>query len=175
MGGLTSIVSGINEIASVVGTVNSLANNVNSLTGSGNSQALKDQKKQQALALAQLKGQQAEAQQTAAAQAALAKQQLQAQAQSAEDDRLQSLRRAVARQRAAYGAQGVDSGDGSSQAVLLGMFDESDQDKQNRAQLDTLRSAAIDQNLAAQTGADVLQLSQLQQRQRLDRELLAEQ
>jgi hypothetical protein len=175
MGGLTSIVSGINEIASVVGTVNSLANNVNSLSGNANGQALKDQQKQQALALAQLKSQQALAQQTAAQQAALAKQQLQAQAQSAEDERLSTLRRAVARQRAAYGAQGLSGGDGSSQAVLLGLFDESDEEKKNRDQIDALRPAAVDQNIAAQAGADILQLSQLQQRQKLDRELLSEQ
>jgi hypothetical protein len=174
MGGLTSIVSGINEIASVVGTVNSLANNIDALSGNANGQALKDQQKQQALALSQLKAQQAQAQKAAADQAAFSKQQIAAQAQSANDQQLLALRRAVARQRAAYGAQGLSSGDGSSQAVLLGLFDESDQEKKDRDRIDTLRSAAVDQDIAAQTGADILQLSQLQQRQKLDRELLAE-
>ncbi len=173
MGGLSSIVSGINDVASVVGTVKSLANNVNTLAG--NSQALSDQKAQQTLALAQLKAQQAQSLRAAQDQAALEKQQIQAAAQSADDQSRLALKRAVARQRAAYGAQGISSDDGSGQAVLLGMYDESDQEKADRTQIDNLRSAALDQNLSAQGSADVLQLSQLQQRQKLERALLSEQ
>lgn len=100
-------------------------------------------------------------------QAALQKEQLRLSADQAETNRRAALRRAMARQRAAYGASGLDSSSGSAQAVLLGMFDESEEELQQRNALDALKTAAIDQGVAQQQRINTLQLTQLKERDRL--------
>lgn len=174
MGALSSVIGGINTVASVVGTVNSLANNIGALADTSQKQAQKNLRTEQDLALKQLRAQQDLAQQTAADQAALQKAQMAAQTASDDRQRQAALKRAVAAQRASFGAQGVGSGDGSSEAVLLGLFDESDSERQDREKLDALRSTALDQGLSSSANQDVLQLTQLQQRQKLQRELLSD-
>ncbi len=90
--------------------------------------------------------------------------------QSAQSDkaRRDALKRAVARQRAKFGSSGISAGTGgSSEAVLLGMFEESDGQRSEREKLDSLRLRAIDQNIAQQNSFNVLQRTQLQQRQNL--------
>ncbi len=61
---------------------------------------------------------------------------------------------------------------GGGLAVLLGLFDESDADRTQREHLDSLRSAALDSDLSQQRALNVLQRTQLQQKQALERELL---
>ncbi len=173
MGALSSVISGINTVASVVGTVNSLANNIGSLADTSRNQDVKNLKAHQDLALKQLRMQQDLAQQTAEDNAALQKSQLAAQSASDDRQRQAALKRAVAAQRASFGAQGVGSGDGSSEAVLLGLFDESDDERKDRERLDILRSTALDQSISSGVNQDMLQLTQLQQRQKLERELLS--
>ncbi len=90
-------------------------------------------------------------------------------AANSEEARKKALRRAVARTRAKFGAQGIGSGAGSSQAVLLGMFEESDSEKAKREGLDNLRLNAIDSDLSQRKSLNVLQRTQLQERQRLGR------
>jgi hypothetical protein len=99
--------------------------------------------------------------------AALEKEKLRLDGQIAEEQRQAALRRAVARQRAQYGASGVSSGDGSARAVLLGLFDESEDELSQRTALDTLKSRAIDQGLAQQQRMNTLQMTQLRQKERL--------
>ena len=84
-----------------------------------------------------------------------------------EDARQQALKRAMARRRAETGASGITQS-GSSEAVLLGLFEESEAEKAERAQLDSLRLSAIDQDIAQQNRLNVLQQTQLQQRQNLN-------
>lgn len=124
---------------------------------------------QQRLALQQLKQQQATQAQSQAEQDALSRQKIQADASAAEQDRLAALRRAVARQRAAFGASGINNGSGSPDAVLLGLFDQTDQERQKQQKLDTIRNRILDQKDAAQQRLDVLQQTQLQQKQQLQR------
>ncbi|MEC8665889.1 MAG: transporter [Pseudomonadota bacterium] len=110
---------------------------------------------------AQLKAQQQET--------ALSREKLAAEAKNAEENRLSALRRAVARQRASFGATGLSANEGSAEAVLLGLFEETDQDRQQRERLDTLRNRALDNDLASTQSLNVLQRSQLAQQQRLER------
>lgn len=56
---------------------------------------------------------------------------------------------------------------GSSEAVLLGLFDESEFDKTECERLDSLKVAAIDQGLNQQKRVNTLQRAQLQQTQKL--------
>lgn len=118
-------------------------------------------------ALQQLRAQQSLQEQQAAADATLNRQKIAIDAGNAEEDRKKALRRAVSRQRANFGAQGISSGGGSAQAVLLGLFEESDAEKQKRAQLDALRLNVIDQNLGQQKSLNVLQRTQLQEKQKI--------
>ncbi|HEU4839583.1 MAG TPA: hypothetical protein VFS88_09280 [Micavibrio sp.] len=95
------------------------------------------------------------------------KEQLRLSTEQAEGSRRAALRRAMARQRATYGASGIDSGNGSAQAVLLGMFDESEEELQQRNALDALKTAAIDLGVSQQQRINTLQLTQMKERGRL--------
>ena len=118
-------------------------------------------------ALQQLRAQQSLQEQQAAADAALSKQKIALDAGNTEKERKKALRRAVSRQRANFGAQGISSGGGSSQAVLLGLFEESEAEKKKREQLDALRLTSIDQDLGQQKSLNVLQRTQLQEKQKI--------
>ncbi len=100
-------------------------------------------------------------------QAALQREQIRLSAEQTETNRRAALRRAMARQRALYGASGTGSGGGSAQAVLLGMFDESEEELQQRMALDALKTASVDQNLAQQQRINTLQLTQLRERDKI--------
>lgn len=99
--------------------------------------------------------------------AALQKEQIRLTAESTDAERRAALRRAVARQRAAYGSSGTGSSDGSAQAVLLGLFDESEEERAQRESLDALKTSAIDQGVSQQQRINTLQLTQLKERNRL--------
>ncbi len=88
-------------------------------------------------------------------------------ARQIEEKRKRALRRAVSRQRANFAAQGVGSGVGSSQAVLLGLFEQSDEEKAQREDLDNLRLNSIDQNLSQRASLNILQRTQLEQKNNL--------
>lgn len=163
MGALNPL-SVIAGVAPVLNTVNTLTNQIRNVGGSSERRA-------QELALAQLQERQAIDNQNAQAQANLDYQKLQTQTQAAEDERRATLRRAMARQRASFGGAGVSTNGGSGEAVLLGLFDESDAEREEREKLDSLRSQAIDLSLANRSSLNVLQRSQLEARQKLTRTL----
>ena len=117
----------------------------------------------------QLSAQQALDQQQAEQDAGLQRQKIASDALTAEQTRRAALRRAVAKQRAQFGGSGLTGGDGSTEAVLLGMFEESETDKATSTRLDTLRNAAIDQSLNDRQALNVLQRTQIQERQTLAR------
>lgn len=118
-------------------------------------------------ALSQLQQRQALQQQQAEQDATLRRDSIALDTRQTEENRKAALRRAVARQRANFSAQGIGAGQGSSQAVLLGLFDESDDEKRRREELDGLRLNAIDQDLAQGRSLNVLQRTQLAERNRL--------
>ena len=123
----------------------------------------------QDIALQQLQDKQNLQMQQSQTNAALDRDKIALDATNAEDARKKALRRAVSRQRASFGSQGIGSGAGSSQAVLLGMFEESDTEKKKREGLDALRFNAIDSDLSQRKSLNVLQRSQLEEKQKLGR------
>jgi hypothetical protein len=80
--------------------------------------------------------------------------------ESAEETRKrrEALRRTVSKQRANFGAQGIETSEGSGQAVMLGLFEESDAEKQYRDRLDTLKRAALDQDTDTKRRKNLLSL-----------------
>lgn len=86
-----------------------------------------------------------------------------------EEERRAALRRAVAKQKAAYGASGTGSAGGSAQAVLLGLVDESEAERQEREALDQLKMKALDDEVTQQQRLNTLQLTQLKERDKYNR------
>ena len=120
-------------------------------------------------ALDDLKATQAERLRAQKQKAALQKATIQANTQAAARDRQNALRRAVARQRAQFGGQGISTDNGSGQAILLGLFNESEQDAADRARLDQLKTTALDQNIDQTKRLNVLQASQLAEKENIGR------
>lgn len=160
MGAITPIASGLGSAVSTLNTIGNVVNTVQSF--SGNSAKERDQD----LALRQLQQRQQLENQQAINDAALDRQQIELQAAQDEEERRDALRRAVARQRANFGSQGV-SQTGSAQAVLLGLFEESDEERANRDARDQLRFSALEQDTASTQSLNVLQATQLRERQNL--------
>ena len=129
-----------------------------------------NQKKSQSLELAQLRERQQANLQDAQERAALSRAELAAKNDAAERDRKAALKRAVARQRAQYGAQGISTATGSSEAVLLGLFGTSEDDAAENQRRNVISLSAIDQDLAAQNRLNVIQRTQLKQRQKLEKQ-----
>lgn len=168
MGAITLILAqGIGLASTLVGTVNTVNRFADTITGG----AARDMRREQDAALRQLQQRQNAQAQQLANQTALERERIAALADQDEEKRLASLRRAVARQRASAGASGVTSGDGSSQAILLGLFDQTEDELKERERLDNLRNASLDLDLSNQASINVLQRTQLQERQRLERQI----
>ena len=154
--GLTSVLGAVNTISQVVGTVQSLTGN-DSRSG------------EQDLALLQLQERQRLEQTQLAQDTALERERIATQSAQDEQERRDALRRAVARQRASFGADGISSSGGSSQAVLLGLFDETEDELQRRTELDSLRNRALDLDTQQASSLNLLQATQLSERNRLNR------
>jgi len=161
MGGLTSSIGGLMNAVSV-------AQNVAGLVSGGINQqvGIRQQEEADKLALQQLQKQQALQQQQTAESQALERERIALQAAQVKEDRRAALKRAVARQRAQYGAGGISSG-GSAQAVLLGMYDETEDELAQREALDRLRSKALDQSLEHRSSLNLLQQEQMRQKKAL--------
>lgn len=173
MGALSAggLIGSLTTATSLMKTLDSAFSALQSFSGG----AEKDQRAallaQQDLALRQLQAQQGLSESHAANAAALQKQNMALAASTAEAARRDALRRAVSRQNAQFGAQGLDATDGSGEAVLLGMFEESEAEKTQREKLDKLRGQAIESQLEEEKRINVLQRTQLQERQNLQRAL----
>ena len=152
MGGLSSALAPIIQIGSALGTV---ANVIQPFYAE--SIAGKQKKQEDALRFQQ-------AQQSASLQ----KQINESQAQLTENERRTKLKRAMSRQRAVSGGSGIGSADGSSEAVLLGLFNESEQERVKREQLENLRNSALDQNALQGNQLNLLEQAQLQEKQNLE-------
>lgn len=161
MGSLAgSVLSNIDLIQQGVSLASQALNN-----GVSSHQAQREQE----LALRQLQDQQKLQAQQLAQQTALDREQIAVRTKQAEQDRQRALKRAVAKQRANFGSQGVGSGPGSSQAVLLGLFDESEDDLKARLELDALRNKALDLGITQNSSLGLLQRTQLQEKQKLNK------
>lgn len=170
MGALSAggLIGSLSTAATVLKTLDSTFSAIQSFGHSAEKNAQANLLAQQEQALKQLQAQQALGQYNAEQDAALQKQKIAADAASSDAARMAALRRAVARQNAQFGASGAGS-DGSAEAVMLGLVNQSEEDKAGQDALDTLRYQAIDQNVGQQKSVDVLQQAQLQQKQNLQR------
>ena len=161
MGAITPIIGGLNTAVSTLNTLGRIAGTARAL--SGNSPG----KRERELALRQLQERQARQQAQLARQNDVQRQRLDAQAQADEQGRRRVLQRAVARQRAQFGARGIAQEGGSAQAVLLGLFDETEEQLQSRARLDSLRKRALDLKSEQTRSLNLLQATQLAQRHKI--------
>jgi hypothetical protein len=118
------------------------------------------------LAVNQLQAQQAESLRRTQEDTALRKAEIAASSEITERNRKLALRRAVARQRTQFGSQGISTNGGSGEAILLGLFDESENDRSDRERLDGIRTSVLNQNVAQQQRLKLLQSSQLKEKQR---------
>jgi hypothetical protein len=150
MGGFTSLASEAFNIFNAAGNIIGAYDNLR-----GDNTYYRDLQRQQGEQMRQM-----------AENAALEKEKIRLSAEQTEVERRAALRRAIAKQKAKYGASGIESSGGSSQALLLGLYDESDEDRQQRESLDALKTQAIDQNLDQQQRINTLQLTQLRERSR---------
>ena len=160
MGGISSAFQYIPIVKEGLGIVSS------ALSGNSSYRAQEESQKQ---ALRQLQQAQALQQKQSQAEAELARENIAVQSRASEEARLSALRRAVARQKAQFGSSGVGSSGGSARAVLLGLFDETEEELAEREKLDNLRNRALDLSLTSQNSMNVLQRTQLQERQKIDR------
>lgn len=169
MGALTPVITGITTLTTALSAADRLINVTRGFAGDPYDAQRKALRAEQDLALQQLSAQQSMNEQQAAQEADLQRQKLAEDSLAAENTRRAALRRAVSRQRAQFGASGLVQGDGSAEAVLLGLFTETERDRNDAARLNQLRSAALDQSLGDQRALNVLQRTQLQERQALAR------
>ena len=169
MGALTPVLTGLTTLTTAVSAADKLIGVTRNFARDPYESQRQALRSQQDLALAQLSAQQNLDQQQAIAEADLQRQKIATDALSSDQKRRAALRRAVAKQRTQFGGSGLTGGDGSTEAVLLGLFEESEQDKATSTRLDTLRSAALDQSLNDRQALNVLQRAQLQERQSLAR------
>lgn len=153
MGGLSSALGPVLQIGSALGTVAGAMQPYYE-----NSLSQKQTKRENELALQQ-----------AQAKAALDKEAGRLSDLKEEEKRRVSLKRAMARQRASFGGQGLSSTDGSSEAVLLGLFNESDEERAIREQMSALRENAIDLNAAQIQQRNLLELTSDREKQDLKR------
>ncbi|PZP56786.1 MAG: hypothetical protein DI586_02510 [Micavibrio aeruginosavorus] len=153
MGSLTSALAPIIQVGSALGTVANAA-----APFYKDSVDRKAQKASNELAVRQ-----------AQASAALQKEQNRLSALQQEQDRKRALRNAVARQRAEFGGSGIGSADGSSEAVLLGLFNESDDERAMRQQITNLRNNALDLTPAQIQQRNLLQQTQSREQDAINR------
>lgn len=162
MGAITPIASSLSAAVSTLNTVGQVVGAVQTLSGNSNA------RQEQELALRQLQERQKLQAAGLAQSNALEREKIAAQAAQDEEERRNALRRAVARQRAQFGGSGVSANSGSAQAVLLGLFDETEDEINRRTQLNSLRTRALDLNETQSRSLNLLQATQLQQRQKLN-------
>ena len=94
--------------------------------------------------------------------------QIETSAASDEAARLKALRRTVGRTRASLGSRGGGTSDGSGEAVLLGLVADTNQDQEEAAATTRLRTQALAQEVTDTRTSNLLERSQLAEKQRLE-------
>lgn len=159
MAGFSSVLSAVPQIVSGVSMVADVV---------GNLSAQNDVRKEQQQALKSLQSRQAAEYDYALREANAKRAEIAQKSASDEQLRQAALKRAMARQQAKFGASGITTGSsGSAQALLLGLFDESEQEKSRRNALDALRYQSINDDLAYKNRVNILALDDLRARQKI--------
>jgi colicin import membrane protein len=122
----------------------------------------------QSLQQRQLLQDQATADRAQQADIATRRAQIETSAASDEAARLKALRKTVGRTRASLGAGGGGTSDGSGEAVLLGLVADTNQSQQEADATDRLRSQALAQEVTDTQKRNLLERSQLAEKQRLE-------
>ncbi|QQP88579.1 hypothetical protein IGS68_21515 [Skermanella sp. TT6] len=94
--------------------------------------------------------------------------QIQASAAADEAARREALRRAVGRTRTSLGTRGGGTSDGSGEAVLLGLVSRTDADSRSAQAIERLRGQALSREAEDTRRRNLLDQSQLAERQRLE-------
>jgi hypothetical protein len=157
-----TLASTLTQVSSTLGTLNSISQGVQQLTGDST------QSKSQDLAMQQLQASQAQEKAQAERNAELERESIALQAEQDAETRRKALKRAMAKQNASRGASGASAG-GSGEAVLLGLYNESEDEAKQREDLDKLRYNALDNDLYTLSERNILEQSQLAEQQRLQR------
>ncbi len=159
-----TITQGLGALGGITSVARTITNAVSDIRD------FQDAGKSDDLALQQLRERQALDTQQTAAEAALDKEELDLRATQDEASRRTALRRAVARQKALFGASGMDptAVGGSAEAVLLGLTNDTQTELDDRAALDAIKARALDLNAAQRQSLNLLQATQLEQRQSLN-------
>ncbi len=166
MGAITPIASGLSSLVGTLNTVNQIVNTVQTLSGDS------PKRQEQDLQLKQLQQTQQLEQERLAQDNALERERIALEAQQDEEERRSALRRAVSRQRAQFSSRGISQGSGgSAQAVLLGLFDETEDELRQREELDNIRNQALDNDESQTRSLNLLQATQLAERSKLDDEI----
>ncbi len=163
MGAIVPLATTLTSLATAASAVNKVVKGVQTLTG------YDDEAREDKLALRQLQERQRLEASQLSQDNALERERIALQASQSEDERRAALKRAVARQRAQFGSSGISQSGGSSQAVLLGLFDETEDELAKREELDNLRNRALDQDLAQTNSLNLLQATQLAQKNNLNK------
>ena len=168
MAGFTPVVAMLGSLGGQIGTVATAIGTI--ATAVETVQDIKNDKKAQEQNLRHLQEKQRLDQQQAAENAAVERQKMQIEADAEEQRRQRALKNAVARQRASFGASGVSAGSSASaQAVLLGAFNESEEEAASRARLDRLRENSLSQGTSQLAQRNLLTQTQTAEKQHLQR------
>jgi len=151
MAGLTSIASTAMQALSFANTV---IGGIDSYKDSG--REYKQMQQKNALELKNLQN-----------KTAYEKAQMRLDAEQDDAERREKLRRAIAKQRAQYGASGIDADSGSAAAYLLGIENLSDEQRAEREALLAMKSSILEENYNSMKRVNTLELTQLKERNKL--------
>jgi hypothetical protein len=161
MGNLTPVLGALTQ---TLGAIQTITSSIDALSGGDR----RDLRREQDLAMRNLQQKQGQSEKQAIEDAKLERERLRLESQNTEDARRKALRRAMARQNVRFGAGGV-SRTGSGEAVLLGLYNDSEDQGNNNQALDQIRYNAIDNDLANLRQNNLLQRTQLAEQQRMQR------
>lgn len=171
MGNFTSLATGListlSAVNSAVNTISRTNDTIHRFTGG----EYRDMQAQQNLAAQQQAAQNSRVLEDSRLKAEQDSRLRSLEAERIEAARTRALRSTVARTRAAFGAQGITPTDGSAEAVLLGLFQEGDDEREARERRDQVRAQADAQSLARAQQRNLLEETELAERQRLQRQL----
>lgn len=153
MAGFTSIASTAMQAFSLANTI---AKGIGDYRDDSGQAAYENMRRQSEIQLAGLQQKQT-----------IERQQIALDKEKADQDRARKLRSAIATQRAAYGAGGVGSSSGSSQAYLLGLIGDAEEEGRTASAAADLRNRILDNTYNTQQSLNMLTLTQMKERNRL--------
>lgn len=160
MGTFTSV---LGTLTQTLGAIQTIGTAVDTLSGNARDNARAQQRHAMDALIARQNQAMGEAQQKAATE----RKKIELDAKAEEDRRRAALKRAMAKRNAAFGASNIAGGSGSREAVLLGLYNESEEERKQREELDKLRFNVIDTDLSNLQSRNILTQTQLAEQQRL--------